>query len=111
MVVSFLRWLSRWDTFGHRINLRVKDQDSLQTSCGSIIAICVFAFFLVQAESLCSRLIMQIDPFIKTYDVHEVVEQPINLVDNRMPLAFRIQKHNGDNSNYIDPRAGKLTIK
>ena len=105
-MVRFINWFSKFDQFGGRIQLRLKDQDALQTGRGSLITLLVFAFFLIQAESLVDRLITHKDPLIQSYDVHQLANEPVDLIENRMPIAFRIRGTSDGRENTIDPRAG-----
>ena len=51
-MARFFDLLAKCDALGGKINLRFKGRESLQTSCGGLISIILFLYFLVQAESL-----------------------------------------------------------
>ena len=111
-MVVFTRWISQLDTFGSKISLMMQRQTSLKTFSGAVISLLVLVFFILQVETLLSRLIMQTDPSISNYEVHEIVLEPTNLVENRMPIAFNFIGMDGVTgySNTIDPRAGKIKV-
>ena len=44
--------------------------------------------------------------------MHEVTDEPLNLVENRMPIAIKIKNLGRIGlNNIIDPRAAKLTAE
>ena len=56
------------------------------------------------------RLVSLNDPSIQSYDVHESQKEPVDLTENRMPIAFKIVGTGDGKTNYIDPRAGRIEI-
>ena len=105
-MVRFINWFSKFDQFGGRIPIKLKDQDSLQTGRGSMITLLMFTFFLIQAENLVEMLITHKDPSIQSYDVHQIAKEPVDLIENRMPIAFQIRGTGDGRNNTINPRAG-----
>ena len=75
-----------------------------------MISIFLFCFILQQGYSLVARLINLDDPTISTFDIHEEPSEPLNLVSNRMPIAFTIDSPNLTEDRNLDPRAGKVLI-
>ena len=78
----------------------------MQTGRGSLITLLIFALFLIEAEILVDRLITHKDPSIKSYDVHQIAEEPVDLIENLMPIAFKITGTGDGRNNIINPRAG-----
>ena len=54
------------------------------------------------------RLVTFKDPSIQSFDVHESKKEPVDLTENRMPIAFTIFGTGDGKFNYIDPRAGRI---
>ena len=42
--------------------------------------------------------------------MHESQKEPVDLTENRMPIAFKIVGTGDGKTNYIDPRAGRIEI-
>ena len=76
-----------------------------------MITLVVFGLFLMQAQSLVERLITYKEPSIQSYDVHQMVKEQVNLIENRMPIAFEIRDTGDGKTNFIDPRAGDFFIR
>ena len=57
------------------------------------------------------RFVTLKDPTIQSYDVHEIAKEPVDLTENRMPIAFKIHGKGDGRTNFIDPRAGNFTIE
>ena len=75
-----------------------------------MITLILFSFILQQGYSLVTRLVNLDEPTIATYDIHEEPSEPLNLVSNRMPIAFSIDSPNLTEDRNLDPRAGKVLI-